>query len=285
MKNSLTMILMMALLCSCAKEAENIRGQISFTADTGQGMLDITTKADVVTSLSSFNVNCVTGVAGTSETSVFNSSFSGTTTYTGGKYWPLTDPEYKFYASNATITPSATGPTVSASNTTDVLCAVSLTPTYMESNSLTFNHIFARIGKCVVHAPSGYTVSSLTVKLTPKTGGKYNLYKGNGKTNGTGWSSTTAGSVTTIATATESSADNGLFLVPGSYEMTASYKLTKGAYSESFTKKGTVALAAGKINDISCTLPAGNATQISFTVTISPWSTNNVNLAVSRIPQ
>jgi len=275
-----------AALFSCNRQDEtalqtppDATGEIPilFTAE-GDGLnASVTTKAtSAVTSLSSFNVLCVTGTAGSSESTVFNSPFTGSSTYTGGKYWPSTDRSYKFYASNATITSAASGPTVSASNVTDVVCAFLDSPTYKASNELTFNHIFARVGTCTITAPSDYTVSGLTVKITPKTGGTYNLYTGNGKTDGTGWSSTSNGTITAIATSTGSTADQGMYLVPGSYTLSASYTLTKGDYSQSFNKTATVSLLAGKINNISSTLPAGNAADIVFTVSITDWSAKAV---------
>lgn len=277
-----------AVLClaSCQKEgpaADRFRtseGDISpivFTAE-GEGFsASVQTKAtSAVTTLSSFNVNCVKGTLGSAETSIFNTSFTGSPSYTGGQYWPASDQGYKFYASNVTMTPAAGGPTIAATNATDVVCAVLSSPSYKASNALVFNHIFARLGTCKISAPSGYTVSNLSVKVTPKTGGTYSLFAGNGKTDGTGWSSPTSGSATTIASALGSTTDNGLFLVPGSYTLTASYTLTSGAYSESFTKTATVALTAGKVNNISATLPTGNASQITFTVSVTAWSDNNI---------
>lgn len=277
-----------ALMASCSKGDESVSpslhgdpltrgGEIVFTAE-GEGFSSsvMTKAAAAVTSLSSFNVNCVTGTAGSAETSVFNVAFSGSPSFSGGKYWPSADPKYKFYASNVAMTPSAVGPTIAAVNTTDIVCAALLSPTYKASNALTFSHIFARLGTCKISAPSGYTVSNLSVKVTPNVSGTYNLFSGNGKTDGTGWSSKTPGSETVIASAVGSTASNDLYLVPGTYTLTASYTLTMGAYSESFTKSSTVSLMAGKVNNISATLPAGNAAGIQFTVSVTPWSDNNI---------
>lgn len=293
-KNLITIIAALAaVLClpACQKEGaapefqaaqEQGHESIVFTAMGDGFSADVQTKAtSAVTSLSSFNVNCVKGTMGSSETSVFNSAFSGSSSYTGGKYWPATDQGYKFYASNATMTAAATGPTIAATNATDIVCAVLASPSYKASNALVFNHIFARVGTCKISAPSGYTVSNLSVKITPKTGGTYSLYAGNGKTDGTGWSSTTNGSATTIASALGSTTDNGLYLVPGSYTLTATYTLTQGDYSESFTKTASVSLTGGKVNNISATLPAGNAAQITFTVSVTAWTDNNITASFS----
>ncbi len=291
MKHSLRILLVTVVdtLCaiasvSCQKEGAAVSGaplpeasdEIVFTAG---GAFDATVETKSVTlvnSLSSFNVLCVKGTAGSSESAVFNSAFQGSSSFTGGKYWPLTDLSYKFYASNIALTSAATGPTVSATNDTDVVCAVLTSPTYKASNTLTFNHIFARVGSCKVSAPSGYTVSDFSVTITPKTGGTYSLFSGNGKTDGTGWSNVTQGAATTVTTQIDDAVSKNIYLVPGSYVLTASYTLSIGDYSESFTKTSTVNLVGGKVNHITATLPSGNASAISFTVSIAEWGTNNI---------
>lgn len=254
---------------------------ICFTAE-GEGIgASVATRATAVTSLSSFNVNCVTGTLGSSESSVFNTSFFGGPTYTGGQFWPVTDPSYKFYASNVAITPSASGPTVAASNATDVVCAVKSDPTYKVSNALVFDHIFARLGDVTITAASGYTVTGISITITPKTGGTYNLYTGNGQTDGTGWSSLSTGSSTGIANATPGTKSNDIYLVPGTYTLTATWTATRGESVQTFSgKTQTVALTAGKINTISATL-GGSASEIQLTVSINPWGTENKNVSFS----
>jgi len=274
-------IILSALLApvpfSCSKENVQVSDngqfkQIVFTAE-GEGInVSAETKTSAVTSLPSFNVNCVTGNLGSTEHSEFNSAFTGTGSYTGGKYWPSTNPSYKFYASNIAITPAATGPTVAASNSTDVVCAVCSSPTYLSSNALTFNHIFARLGATTVTVQSGYSLSGFTLTITPNTGGTYNLFTGNGQTDGTGWSDLTAGSATTIATASGANTATDIYLVPGNYNLTASYTLTKDAYVITKTNvTRSVAITGGKINAISATLGGASATEITFTVSVTPW--------------
>lgn len=276
-------------LLACNKEEANLPavndGEIVFTAQ-GDGIeASVHTRATTeVKSLSSFNVLCVTGTAGSSESSVFNVSFTGPTNYTGGKYWPSTNPSYKFYASNASMTSAAGGPTISASNGTDIVCATCLSPTYNESNALTFEHIFARVGSCNISAPTdGCSVSNLTVKITPKTSGTYSLYTGKGKTDGTGWSSTSNGSVVTLASSTGSTTDNQLYLVPGSYTLDIAYTLTQGDFTKSYTKHSTVSLVGGKVNNLTATLPGAGSdlSPITFTVTVNPWGSNAITMNIT----
>ena len=278
-------------LASCNKElnqsvpfetagAEN--SEIVFTTDSFNA--DVLTKAgpSQVSSLSSFYVLATTGTPGDSaEAAAFTSSSftkdGSTNNYKGGKYWPKDNPSYHFYAASKALTLESGAVTFKPSATiADDVYAYLAAPSFKVSNALTFNHIYAQVGKCTISAPSGYTVSNLTVKITPKlptANATFNVRTG-------AWSTTashyTNGSEVTLCTATGSTTDNDLWLVPGNYTLTARYTLTKAPYVETFTKTSTVDLVMGKNNNISATLPAGNAADIVFTVTVTPWSDNNI---------
>jgi hypothetical protein len=121
----------------------------------------VETKASSGTSettlLSSFYVTAVSGSAG-SEALAFNSAeftqvpASNPATYKGSKVWPASDQSWKFYGSSLPLTFHADGTTVTASNTTDVVCAYLTNGTYKTKNILTFEHIFARVGNVNVTA-------------------------------------------------------------------------------------------------------------------------------------
>lgn len=273
-------------LLSCHKENDSFSGnmivfdQSPFDPSFG---VTIDTKASVVTETtlnsSGFYASATTGSAG-SETSKWNSvSFAKSGDYfVGGKYWPSTNPSYHFYASNNALTFAAAGTTVSATNSTDVVCAYLPSPTYLSANSLTFNHIFARIGNVTISAVSGYTISGISVTITPKTGGTYNIRTGNGQTNGTGWSSLTTGSATTIANTTPGTKSNDLWLVPGDYDISFSWTATKGDYSQSFSgKTASASILAGRVNVITASL-GGEAESINMGVSIAAWSNTSVDL-------
>lgn len=282
-------IIALAGLVSCNKElpagapekaAE--AGEIVFVTDSFDA--SVSTKAVTpVTSLTSFYCLATTGTPGNSAESTANgftsTSFTNSSSkYKGGKYWPTSDPSYHFYAATKALTLASGNVTFKPSATiADDVYAYLANPTYASENALTFNHIYAQVGKCTITAPSGYTVSGLTVKITPKVptaNATFNVRTG-------AWSTTashyTDASEVTLCNATGSTTDNDLWLVPGSYTLTAQYTLTKGAYSETFTKTATVNLVMGKNNNISATLPAGNAAEIVFTVTITPWADNAIN--------
>lgn len=279
MKKSIILIVSavaLASLASCKKDvlADVVPAvdEVAFTV-AGEGIISTTveTRASVVESLSSFNVGAVTGTAGSSETEAWNAVFSGGPTYTGGKFWPSSNPNYTFYASNSTLTASRTGYTVSASNSTDVVCAYLPNPGFKTTNKLVFEHVFARLGDVTVTAAENYSLSGISITITPKTGGTYNLFSGAGKTDGTGWSSTSNGSATGIANATPGTKSNDIYLVPGTYTLTASWTATRGDSVQQFTgKTQTVSLVGGKVNRLTTTL-GGSASEIEFTVEVTPW--------------
>lgn len=235
----------------------------------------VETKATEVTTanLTSIYVTATRGTVGSSETATFTSTyFTGTSggTFSGGKYWPGTDPSYHFYGSNISQTFSANSCTVNASSATDVVCAYLESPTYLAKNLLTFKHIFARVGTVTISPATGYDVSGVVVKITPKTGGTYNIRTGNGQTDGTGWSSLTTGTETTLV-----SSNNNLYLVPGDYSLSITYTLTKGDWTKEYTKNATVSLSAGSTNNISATTPDGAAQEIVLSVSLTAWGTEN----------
>lgn len=221
-----------------ATDEARLSGEIVFIAelpDKGQ------TKADVTT-LSSFNVACVTGSAGSEAHAWTVNGTSGST----GKYWPASNPGYKFYASNAALTFNAAGCTVAASNGTDVVVCYKNNPTYKSSNTLQFGHVFGKIGNVTVVPDTGFVSSDITnvsITLTPKTGGTYNLRTG-------AWSGVATGSATGIANSTPGTKTNTLYLVPGSYTVSGSWSAKGNALSDS----GSVTVTAGQQLNITIAL-------------------------------
>ena len=284
-RGGVSLILALGAATSCQQQlnvpdaATEPVDEIIFRAADPSLEAEVSTKATAVTSLTSFNVSAVTGAAG-SETAVWTSvAFSGNNddgfkAAAPGKWWPSTDASYRFYAANSALTFAASGATVAATNATDIVCAYMASPAYKAKNTLSFEHIFARLGQVTVSAASGYTISGVSIKITPKTGGTYNLRTGAGQTDGTGWSGLATGSETVIGNNVGNTA-NDIYLAPGTYTLTASWTATKGDYTENIENMTCdVNLVAGKINKISTTL-SGNAKEIVFNVSIAPWTDNN----------
>ena len=233
-------------------------GQIVFGSE---GLdLSVETKATEVTSLSSFYVSAVTGSAG-SELSAWTSTqfnqvpASSPAVYSSDKYWPASNPGYKFYGSNVALNFAAGGTYVNASNATDVVCAYRSSPTYRTKNTLSFEHIFARLCRVDVAAQTGYTISNISMYITPKTGGTYNLRTGAGHTDGTGWSSIATGSATLISNKTGAT-NNDIYMVPGNYSITCTWTATdpSGASVTHTNESSTLPIKGGATNNISVVL-------------------------------
>lgn len=254
----------------------------------GDGIsVDVETKATPVTAanISPINVMAVTGTPGTSEVTAWSGAFNDSTTpgqfvaTAGDRFWPATgDPGWKFYACNMAMTPSPAGPTVAATASTDVVCAFQGTPTPRTSNTLVFDHILARINNVTVNAQTGYTISNVVISIVPNVSGTYNMFTGLGQTDGTGWSGLAPGSATVISRpdGLPGVQTNDLWLVPGSYSVTASWRATKGDSVQDYADKAqTVAITASKLNNLVTTL-GGNASEVVFSVTVNEWTDLNV---------
>ena len=252
--------------------------QDGLDVEVGQTRAAAVTAADL--DAGTIYVTAVTGAAGSESADWSNVAFTYSDgIFAGGKFWANSNPGYRFYGSNVSVTPSAAGPTVSASNGTDVVCAYNSAPVYKQTNTLQFKHIFARLGDVTVTAASGYTVSNVSITLTPKVSGTYNLRTGSGYTDGTGWSSTSNGSAVNIAPSSPGTKSNDIWLVPGEYTVTASWRVTGGggAYDETFSNiTYGIYLTAGKINTINVSF-TGDASWIEFTIGVTDWSSTTLN--------
>ena len=264
-------------------------GKIRFVAGGPAVTATVSTKATAVTATdlntNGFKVNAVAGSAGADTEVWSNQLFEKVEdAWEQDKWWPNSDGSYRFYATYPTsyaMTFAAGGPTISASNAHDIICAYAASPTYKSVNTLSFDHIFARLSTVTVSMVSPYTISNMSIMITPKVSGTYNLYTGAGQTDGTGWSSTVEGSATNIATAAfsegVSTTSNDIYLVPGTYTLSATWTATKDNYTQTFTNKTVdVDLVAGKTNNIAASL-TGDGTEIQFNVSVTAWSDNAVN--------
>lgn len=250
---------MILVLAGCSRDnvPNDEERRIRFTVP-GLFQAKVNTKATEVTSLNEFHVGCVKGTLGISEQEVWKTTFTSsggeTPIYVSDKYWPASDEGYKFFASNVPLIPSATGYTVSATTATDVVCAVLANPDYGTTNILSFEHIFSRLGNVTVEAFPGYTITGISIAITPKTGGTYNLRT-------KGWSGISTGSATAIANSVPGTKANDLYTVPGMYTLTASWTATdSGSNTVTYTNRTVeVELEKGVVNNATITL-GGNIT-------------------------
>lgn len=280
MKRILTFLVLPALagglmLCSCSKEAEpSAKGngapqEISFRLG-GEGLdFGVSTKASEVTSLSSVFWEAANSSKVVHSVKSYNVSSGVVST---GLYWPSAGETFSYKVANFAFTTS-TG-AFAATNTTDYVAG---TATGVTSNSCTvaLDHIFARTAALSLNPQSGYTITGTPVWKIESSGagtGTAGTY-----TVGSGWGST----ATTKLASTTFTSSSDLYLIPGAYKVTVTYTLTKGDYSEEFTKSGTVTLVQGKKNSITATAKGGDASEISFNVTLTPWGTQSLDLILN----
>lgn len=267
-------LLILGFAASCAKsvEPENQNPKEIVLCVGGDTIdMQVQTKTSAITSVpSTLNYSMTTGTIG-SETSKIESASGnvGSGKIATGVYQSLTPTSYNYYVSNAAITFAASGSTISAVNTTDVIAGK---VTSKETNpSVKLDHVFARTGTLTLNTQSGYTLSNVSWKIessTAGTGGTYNIAKNI-------WTSVTALSSTSLTGSSD------LYLVPGDYTLSVTYTLTMGDWKQTFTKKATVTLVAGKVNNISGTASGGNASEISITVTLTAWGQNDITATFS----
>ena len=269
---------------SCNKNdgpSADVMEEVVFRAGGPAFEADIQTKADPVTgtNLTGFNVIAATGTAGSAETEAWSTAYTKDgNVFKGGKYWPSDNPNYHFWAANAAMSMSASGPSISVPAETDVIVAYKAKDDvgFRTVNTLSFEHVYARIGECTVSAATGYTLSNVSITVTPKVSGTFSLFAGVGKTDETGWSNTTAGSAVGIANPNGGTKANDVWLVSGQYELTASWTATQGDFSQTYSNKvKTVSIVRGKVNKITTTL-GGDADEIEFNITVADWEDHEI---------
>ena len=260
---------------SCNKQAVGEQQRIVFGAQIGpsQASMGVQTKVPTpVTSLSSFYVSATAGPLD-DQVPVWNSdiySWSDTeNAYVSTHLWPSPDPSYHFLASNLRIYNEPENTFVNADTDTDVLCAYMASPNYLKKNTLVFKHVLARLGTITIKpgkvftdvdpAPY-YTVTDVTIKVTPWNKGKYDIEKGDGHNDGTGWLARekadspviiaqTAGPIDSEGTAYSQA--NDLWLVPETYAILLSWTVTHDVWSRTYEDiPAAVPMYAGEINNV-----------------------------------
>lgn len=306
MKRIFNPILMCLALVACNKAMDSRSADSVLDLNGSQVVFrlkSIATRATGVTEvttsfLTSFNVVAVSG--GNTQTLVWDDGvFTGSPqgNFTGGKFWPSESVSWSFYASNAPMTFAGSGTIIDVSNCdTDIVAEYLEGATYKAANGLTFDHILAQIGTVAMKAPEGYLVSDLKVSLEP-------IYSGTFSMRNNSWNRGVKGSrVYLIGSANAGvsipevgggyvSGDNDLWLVPGSYQLTAEYSLAKGDFFKSgYEKHATVDIRQGKNNNLGLpdtdgdglfddpNIPdAGNdIADIIFTVEVTPWDNEDI---------
>ena len=182
-----------------------------------------------------------------------------------GKFQTSNPVPYNYYASNVGMTFSERGCTVAATNDTDVI--VGITPASSSlSPSIHLGHVFARVSGFEVSAPAGFSVSGASARLreidgTSVTGmaGTYNIATGS-------WVSSTS----RLSTARAIEPDQ--YYIPGTYEISYSFTLSKDDWSQSYTKTGKVTLGQGKVNRIVAYFNSEIPEPVNIGVSLTDWA-------------
>ncbi len=278
MKKLFFVISVFTLAVSCIKDdasqmpVSDSKG-IIITVDDSSLDVDVQTRTSPVSTLpGSLYLAGTTGTSSqTSKWSSHEVSISSGKIKTG-YYQTATPTAYNYYLSNAKMTFTSSGCTVSADGTaTDLIVGVtkgsdSTTP------SVTMDHVFARTGSVSCSSANGYSLTGLSYKLTSKgslTGSKgtYNIYTKD-------WSSVTALPATTF------NGSSDLYLIPGEYTLTVSGTESLGDYSKSFSASADITLVAGKVNNIAATRTSSGAQDVTVSVSLTSWGSTTLSPSI-----
>lgn len=242
--------------------------EIVLTVD-GHGIeADVQTRTLAVSSLPGYLYFAGTTGSGTAQNNKWSSTSKSVSSgkISTGYYQTVSPTAYNYYLSNLPMSFGASGYTVSADGTSiDAIAGVAKASS-STTPSVSMGHIFARTGS-ISGSCSGYDISNLSVTIRSNSGagykGTYYVYTGT-------WSNVTSLTSTTLTSSSD------LYLVPGSYSITASATRSKGDYSGTVSGSTTISLAAGKIHDIEIVFTGDPAQPIIISVTLIPWSTTTV---------
>lgn len=291
MKHCYSLILLSALAAvSCNKQAPAAQmerkaapgGEIILSVG-GEGLdMNVETKATEISAVpSSLYVERTTGTWKSETAKDVSASKSVSSGKINTGWYQTAEPtSYNYYLANAAITFAASGSTISATNTTDVIAGCTQAATASTTPSVTLDHVFARTATLTATAPSGYSFksgTSPTWKIQSKTdgtGGTKGTYNIATKT----WSGLTALAQTTFTSSSD------LYLTPGVYTVTITYTLEKGEWYKEYTKYADVTLAAGKKNSLTTALPTptDGAEEIVISVALTPWSTDKITIPTAN---
>lgn len=204
-----------------------------------------TKSPEVVASLDSFFVTATYGKAASQpplwQNGVFRTDGHGTYGSVGVVHlWPTTDQDYHFSASNVRMEHTQNGERVTVEAVeTDVVCAYLEHPLFQMPNTFEFRHILARIGKVSASGLENATDVSISI---------YCYLKGTYYLKSARWEY--PGYMEYVNLVLDE--DNRLWLVPGQYLLTLSFRdRTTG---EKYRKSLPETFEAGISNDIDVTV-------------------------------
>ena len=198
------------------------------------------TKVTAVTqsNLSGFYLNTTRGDSQTVVScNVPFSKVSGSV-FSGDLYWPSSNQDYHFYASNVRMLEGTDCSKVACPADTDVIYAYLASPAYRSSNNLAFRHVYARIGSLTLNPPSGMSVTLKSASIRARRSGTFDIKTGS-------WSSVAAEENIPL------SSSNDIWVVPGSYYVRVTYDISNSLVSkQDQVLDGYVALEGNLISGI-----------------------------------
>lgn len=234
-------------------------------APMGQGD-DVQTKASAVTTLpATLKWLATTGTAGNrsvrwgpADVSVSDGKLAT------GQYQTQTPTVYSHYVSNSGMNLTASGVTISVSDTRTSDIIAGAVTTASASPAVTLSHILARTGSVTVNPPAGCTVEGVSVTLKAAAGG--------GSSGTYNMDSATWSGVTGLSSATTLTGSSDMYLVPGQYSISASFTIRNGSWTKAVTRSGTISLKAGCINNIT----VNSTPVITHEVAVTPGTTGTI---------
>lgn len=213
------------------------------------------------------------GTPGSSESVEHSGSCTFVSNPVSTGYYVASGPTRRFYVSNVapTYTAGTHRVTIAASNDTDIV--VGFSNTASTSVSLNLGHIYSRIGVLTMTKQAGYdSISDVSwqIRRSNSSGGTTGTYVPAYSS----WESCT-GLASDTALASGNGVNADLYVIPGSYVVSCTYTLHKGAFTETITATATVDMTVGQVNNISGTAVGGHAAEVTFSVTTAPWGTSH----------
>lgn len=258
------LVLVFLVICSCSKEPESFfetggmqDGAVVFTVEDKVIDADCHTKADTVFELEQFTAGIVADYSSITLLVDDNRIFyrrGGD--YVSDLYWPDSGTTlWRFVCSNVPLSYSSDdGFSIHVSTDTDAVVSVLSQAVPRRKNVLTFEHVLGMIGVVTVNEEYGWEISDVRLSFVPCIEGDFNISRGYGRTDGTGWSNLVPGEECVLAS---SVGFNHAFVwaVPGNYSVVASWVATRGTEVRSFDNYATsVEVVAGRINSFTVTL-------------------------------
>lgn len=200
-------------------------------------------------------------------------------------YWPLSQSEkltfYAYYPDPSATYLDASTLTVnnvSISGDKDILAAKTSALTSGDAVSLAFSHVLAKVTVKFTYTAGTAQVTSIV--FNGAQNGSYDLAAGTWTATRGSEGNYTFSNKTTDVNTTATTIDGSLYLMPGTYGITATVQPTDqngNAVGSPVDVSGNIPVVGGANNVINVTAPAG-AIGISVVPTVTDWNNNDLNM-------